>query len=429
MKKLSLLLVLFIFGCQSLNQQPVRENRSNQQSENPNTTIEQPRSNFFDQELVTPKSDKKKIPVALFLPISGKNQELGQSLVNAATISLFDNDLNHNIELVLIDSKESPEDAKKGFAEIINRKIKIVIGPIFSSSAEAIAKDAMQNKITVISLSNNRELSHKINNDGGVFLAGMMPEAQIDKIVNYSMDQGKYNFAVISPNNQYGNTITTLFKKVVKDRDGNYITSEFYKNSSDIDRVVDRVINSFTISHRLKAKVKKGATVSESDRTYPQVILVPESGNILSKIVASIQRQNVDEREFQIVGTSQWDDISTLNDRNLVGSWFAAPENEKFRNFEKIYYQTYQKFPPRISTIAYDMVGAIANLSIMNGEKTPTLLDFINYQPSPKNGFEGIDGLFRFLPNGLIQRNLAVLKVESGRFEVIDKPAEQFLRY
>lgn len=429
MKKLSLLLVLFILGCQSVNQQPVRENRSNQQSENPNTTIEQPRSNFFDQELVTPKSDKKKIPVALFLPISGKNQELGQSLVNAATISLFDNDLNHNIELVLIDSKESPEDAKKGFAEIINRKIKIVIGPIFSSSAEAIAKDAMQNKITVISLSNNRELSHKINNDGGVFLAGMMPEAQIDKIVNYSMDQGKYNFAVISPNNQYGNTITTLFKKVVKDRDGNYITSEFYKNSSDIDRVVDRVINSFTISNRLKAKVKKGATVNESDRTYPQVILVPESGNILSKIVASIQRQNVDEREFQIVGTSQWDDISTLNDRNLVGSWFVAPENEKFRNFEKIYYQTYQKFPPRISTIAYDMVGAIANLSVMTGEKTPTLLDFINYQPSPKNGFEGIDGLFRFLPNGLIQRNLAVLKVESGRFEVIDKPAEQFLRY
>ncbi len=436
MKKLSLLATLFILSCQPAKQTlTIKENLPeitknspslSQSTFTPAATI-QPQPELPNHELATPTIVKKKIQIGLLLPLSGKQKDLGQALANAATMSLFENDLNSNIELVFIDTKETPEEAKKAFDELLNRKIKIAIGPVFSSSVEAIAKDAVQNKITLISLSNNQELSRKISNEGGVFLAGIMPEAQIDKIVNYSLDQGKQNFAIISPNNQYGNTVTTIFKKIVKTREGNFITAEFYKNSDDIDRVVNRVITSFAISPALKAK--KGAVINESDRSYPQVIFIPESGKILSKITASLKRQNVDERNFQIAGTNQWDDISTLNDKNLIGGWFAAPQNEKFRNFEKVYYQNFGKFPPRISSIAYDSVLAISNLLAANNFQEPKLSDFINYQPAPKNGFEGIDGQFRFLPNGLVQRNLAILKIANGRFEVIDQPAPQFLRY
>ena len=69
------------------------------------------------------------------------------------------------------------------------------IGPIFSTSVEAIEKDAKANQITVISLSNNQQLIGKINNEGGIFIAGMLPEAQIDKIVNYSLQKAKFSFA------------------------------------------------------------------------------------------------------------------------------------------------------------------------------------------------------------------------------------------
>jgi ABC-type branched-subunit amino acid transport system substrate-binding protein len=427
MKKFSLLLVLFLFGCQSLTKKP--EVAQPLSEEAPTQTHQQ----FESRDLITQKVNEKKVQVALFFPFSGKNKELGWSLFNSATLSLFENDLNHNIELVLIDSKDTAQESSKAFKEIINRKIKVVIGPIFSSSIEAIAQDAKDNNIAVISLSNNQQLMGKINKDGGIFLAGMMPEIQIDKIVNYAMDRGKFSFAVIAPNNQYGKTITDLFKKIVRNRDGNFITSEFYdSNSKDLDRVVERVINSFSVPSRLTAgknKLKKDAVINESDHIYPQVILIPESGKILSKIVASIKKQNIDERDFQIVGTSQWDDVSTLNDSNLIGAWFASPENEKFRNFEKAFYQTYSRFPPRISSIAYDTVAVVAELVDRKKGKTPMIEDFTNYNNPPKNGFEGIDGLFRFLPNGLVQRNLAVLGVGSGRFETLEKPVEQFLKY
>ncbi len=381
---------------------------------------------FESRELATDKSMQKKVQVAMFLPFSGKNKDLGWSLFNAASMSLFENDLGHNIELVLIDSKDTAQEAQKAFAEIVERGIKVVIGPVFSQTIEAIEGSAKKNKITVISLSNNQQLMNKTSADGGVFLAGLMPEAQIDKIVGYAMNQGKFSFSIIAPNSQYGNTITTLFKQVVKRRDGVFVTSEFYdSNAKDLDRIVDHAINAFVISSRAKKK----DVVAESDRTYSQVIMIPESGKILSKIVAAIKEKNIDERDFQIIGTNQWDDSSTFADYNLLGAWFAAPESEKFRNFEKKFYQTFNKFPPRISSITYDLVAATAQLVEMKKGQTPTIGDFTGAELSPKNGFNGIDGTFRFLPNGLVQRNLAVLRVGNGRFDTVEKPVEKFLRY
>lgn len=423
MKKFLLLLML-VSSCQNLIEQPKKLPQVYKES--PAQELPQNHQQFESRELITDKSMQKKVQVAMFLPFSGKNKDLGWSLFNAASISLFENDLGHNIELVLIDAKDTPQEAQKAFAEIVERQIKIVIGPVFSQTIEAIEALAKNNKITVISLSNNQQLIGKTNSEGGIFLAGVTPEAQIDKIVGYAMDKGKFSFSIIAPNNQYGNTITNLFKQVVKRRDGVFVTSEFYDSSAkDLDRVVDRTINAFVVSSRTKKK----DVVAESDRTYSQVIMIPESGKILSKIVAAIKEKNIDERDFQIIGTNQWDDASTLSDYNLIGAWFAAAESEKFRIFEKKFYQTFNKFPPRISSITYDLVAATAQLVEIKKGQTPTIADFIGVDLSPKNGFVGIDGIFRFLPNGLVQRNLAVLKVGNARFDTAEKPVEKFLRY
>lgn len=432
MKKISqfllpLLLVFCLFSCKSLTKKIHEINAPTL------LDTEKTHQQFESRDLQTMKPNAQKTQVALFFPFSGKNKELGWSLFNAASLSVFENDLGHSVELILIDSKDNPKEAQKAFQEIVNRKIKVVIGPVYSSLIEAIEKDAKKNEITVISLSNNQDLMGKVNTDGGVFLAGILPETQIDKIVGYAMDHGKLSFAIIAPNNAYGKTMTDLYKKIVRNRDGNFITSEFYDSAGkDVDRAVEHVINSFTLPTRLmekKNKLKKDAIIADNDRTYPQVIIIPESGKILSKIAASIKKQNKDERDFQLIGTSQWDDVSTLNDLNLLGAWFPAPENDKYREFEKSYYRSFNKFPPRISSIVYDSVAAVAQVATKKKETNLVIGDFTSFTNPPKNGFDGVDGLFRFLPNGLVQRNLAVLQVGSGRFETIDKSAEIFLKY
>ncbi len=260
-----------------------------------------------------------------------------------------------------------------------------------------------------------------------------MPETQIDKMVAFAMKKNKTNFAVIAPNNQYGITIADLLKTTVENRDGNFTASEVYNsNLKGLEKSVERIVNSFTVPSELAEgggnKLKRNTKVEMDKRSYVQVIVIPETGKNLSKIVELIKAANKEERPIQIMGTSEWDSFATLNDNNLIGTWFCAPIQENFHSFEKKYQKTYNKIPPRLAAMSYDLVLAITRLA--NQKKTGNLKpeDFAGYENSPKNGFEGIDGLFRFLPNGFVQRNLAILEVQDDGFETVGWPNSKFLK-
>lgn len=434
MKKILLVATLFLFAaCQNISFSKIDNDKA--ASEEFLIQETKPTHHQFESDSLSVIEVKDvKIKVALLFPTSGKNRELGNALVNSATMALFNEDLKGNIELNLFDSGDSVESVEKAFDEIIEKGIKIVVGPVFGTQVEAIQSKALQHDVIVISLSNNQELAIDATNNGAVFLAGSLAETQVEKIVNYSIDHRKYSFAVLSPRNQYGKIINDLTKLIVRKRDAHFITSEFYDNNEkDIERAVANVVKTFAVSGHLmegKNKLKKAAVISQRDRIYPQIIMIPDNGKNLSKIVAAIKKQNNDERDFQIVGTSQWDDVATMNDLNLLGGWFAAPENDKFRNFEKSYYNNFSKFPPRISSIAHDATLAVievANKKASRDEKI-TVKDFTSYK-GEINGFAGIDGPFRFLPNGLVQRNLAILEVGNGKFDVLEEANKVFLRY
>ncbi|MES2677238.1 MAG: penicillin-binding protein activator [Pseudomonadota bacterium] len=366
---------------------------------------------------IDPKVIRKKVKVAALLPLSGKSKELGTAMLNSIILSLFENDKNNDVELVVFDSS----DIKKAVEEIAGQNIKTIIGPIFSSDIEAISSVAQTNKISILSFSNNQDLAGK----KGVFLMGFLPEQQVERISSYAISNGKDNFAIIAPNNQYGQKFSTILKDMVKRKDGNFVSSELYANSSkDLEKAVSKVLSSYIKSPN--SKNKKNA--KDGEKFYANTIVIPESGAVLTKIVSLINKYNTSEREIQIIGSSNWDDITTLNDPNLIGSWFVSANPDKYRDFEKRYYQLYNKFPPRISGIAYDATLAVAETIRKSGKRELSAEDFINYQ-SAKNGFVGIDGLFRFLPNGIVQRNFAMLEIKNGKFEMIDSPSSMFFKY
>ena len=417
MKKLLIIISLFISSCQITGDQdrPLAQIvDGNQDGKSLIATHDQ----FESKNLRHIGDSKKRVKVALFLPFSGKNKELGWDIANSAFMSLFDNDDDRNIELILVDTKGDPKQAKQLFSQIVSDQIKIVIGPIFSSVAKEIQEDSIKNDITLISFSNNRELMTKIEGNGGLFLAGMMPETEIDAIVDYTMKQDKTKFSILAPRTQYGNVMAAMFRKVVKDRDGVFITSEFYTpNAKSLNRAVNRVINAFVIDPEIE--INNDTVIEEEQREYAEVIMIPESGKVLSKIVETIKKQNTKERDFQLLGSSNWDDISTLNDYRLSGSWFSAPENDKFREFEKKFYKYHDKFPPRIASIAYDLTLALSVIIEENNGKTVNSQDLVNYEDHPRNGFKGIDG----------QRNLAILEVDNGKFRTLEEADDRFLRY
>ena len=72
-------------------------------------------------------------------------------------------------------------------------------------------------------------------------------------------------------------------------------------------------------------------------------------------------------------------------------------------------------------TLAYDAVALVAALI-----KTQGAQRFSEEVLTNASGFTGIDGLFRFRPDGTNQRGLAVLRVTSTGGQVINPPPKAF---
>ena len=387
--------------------------KNNQAQKNPAQNITTPQSQSH------PKIIQKKVKIAALVPLSGKSKDLGTAMLNSIILSLFENDKNNDVELIVFDSS----DIKKAMEQIVTQNIKTIIGPIFSSDVEAIASTAQSNQINILSFSNNQDLAGQ----KGVFLMGFLPEQQIERVSSYSIANGKDNFAIIAPNNQYGQKFSSILKDMVTRKDGNFISGELYTNSTkDLEKAVSKVLSSYIVAPNKQHKSAKN--IKDDDKIYANAIVIPESGVALSKIVDLINKFNTSEREIQIIGSSNWDEISTLNDPNLIGGWFASSNPEKYHDFEKRYYQIYNKFPPRISGIGYDATIAVVESIKKSSKRELSAEDFINYQSS-KNGFVGIEGLFRFLPNGIVQRNFAMLEIKNGKFEMIDSPTSMLFKY
>tara|TARA_B110000259_G_scaffold85303_1_gene99430 strand:+ start:5943 stop:7136 length:1194 start_codon:yes stop_codon:yes gene_type:complete len=370
---------------------------------------------------------KRKTKVAILLPLTGKYSDIGNDLLSAAHLSLYKNDPKQRIELVIFDSKGTEFGTRKAVRDIVSRGIKIIIGPLFSTATESAIDIVSKKDVILLSLSNNDNLTNKKN----VFIAGVAIDQQIERLIEYSIDKGISSFSILAPNNSYGLKVANSLRETSTRKGAYFISSSFYNDKKQISNSVAKVVNSYSISQNAyedlseEDKVKSLAEIpiSNEDKIYSDSILVADSGDNLDLILKLIEENNVDKREIQILGLKEWDKASTIYNANAKGSWISSSNPEVYKQYEYLYYDNFQKIPNRVTSVVYDMVWAVANLSYKNSDIE--LEDFI----LNKSGFEGVDGTFRFLDNGIVQRNFAILSVGDDNFKVIDSESRYFLEY
>jgi branched-chain amino acid transport system substrate-binding protein len=149
-------------------------------------------------------------------------------------------------------------------------------------------------------------------------------------------------------------------------------------------------------------------------------LLLPEGGETLKQIARQLKAAGIAEPQVRLLGSGLWDDPAIAGEPALYGGWFAASPPEARREFESRFQATYGHAPPRLASLAFD-AAALASVLAKGGGATPFTSEAI-LNPS---GFTGVDGLFRFTGQGLVQRGLAVLEVQpQGNLVVSPAPRD-----
>lgn len=385
-----------------------------------------------DVDLAAPDSE---IRVALLLPLTGRHARLGEAMLNAAQLALFDI-ADDRFALVVRDTGGTPQGAQAATGAAVGQGAGLILGPIFSTSVQAMAPEARRAGVNVLTFSNNAAIA-----GDGIFVMGLDPQSQIDRVVSYSSQRGMRRYAILAPSGAYGNTVMAALRESVARTGGQVVRSASYNPAASDASAEVRSLAQYdsrrqTLIAEKQRLAGRGDAASQQalrglqgrDTSEPpnyDALMLPVAGKDLLALAPLFPFYDVDPREVRFLGTALWDDPQLGSEPALVGAWFAAPPPALWGNFKQRYSATYGKAPPRLASLAYDataLAAVLAGRAVAGGR--PRAFDRGSItQPS---GFSGVDGLFRFLPTGRSQRGLAVLEVQRGGSRVLDPAPRAF---
>ena len=378
-----------------------------------------------------PAPDANAVRVGLLLPLSGANKKLGEAMLQAAKLALFAF-ADERLELLVHDTKGTEKAAVAAAQKAIIDGAQIILGPMFSSSVKAIAPITLEAGIPVIAFSSDSTIA-----GDGIFIMGFTPGHQVRQIIRFAALKGAKSFAVIAPKNTYGETVVKEMERSTEVFGGAISRIEFYDiETKDFSPLIRDIANYETRRASLLAErevlsraedelSKKALKRLEKLQTIGDppfdALLLAEGGEQLQAIAALLPFFDIDPAVVRILGTGQWDVEGIGAEPALIGGFFAAPDPGFRVEFENEYLKKFKAKPERLATLSYDATALVAVLSqLKEGFR------FSNKAITDDNGFLGRDGIFRFLSTGVVERGLAVLKVQRHTNSVVVRAPESF---
>ena len=349
---------------------------------------------------LTLPAQSQQAKVALLLPLSGQNAGVGRALMQAAEMGVFDS-ASDDFQLVVRDSAAA---AGPGGAvrSAMQEGVGLVLGPVFSTEAPA-AGMAAGSVVPVLSFSNDRGAAKP-----GVFVLGLAPQAQVERVVQYAAGQQVKRFAILYPNSAYGSVVRQAYQDAVVQAGGEISVMQAYSSDPAGGDLVQ-------VMQSLAAAYKSSGF---------DALMIPEGGQKLRAIAGMLSGFGIPTAgpggpapagAVRLLGTALWNDPSLAREPVLAGGWFATNPPDRWTNFVARYQSVYGSAPDPRAGVVYDAV----NLAVALGKSKPGG-DYSLTRLTDPSGFAGVTGLFRLNADGTVTRGLSVLEIGPGGIAVRD---------
>ena len=333
------------------------------------------------------------VKVALLVPTGSGQGELdflGQSLVNAARMAEGDI-TGANISVSVYSTGGDAARAAAATSQAMAEGAQIFVGPLFSTAAAAVGPVANQNGLQVLSFSNNADIA-----GGNVYVMGVTFQNVADRVVSHAVAQGNRDIAVIHSADAGGIS-------------GRLAAQAAIQNAGAI--VAGAFPYDLTPEGISTAAPQIAKDVRASGSTAVLFTDDPASGlTFLAPVLASNGLKSTD---VQYLGLTRWNvPAEAAATPSLQGGVFAAPDPALLDQFEARYQATYGSAPHALAGLAYDGVAAVG--AMVSSAQSSGGGALTREQITDANGFAGVNGIFRFLPNGQNQRGLALYQLRDG---------------
>jgi len=357
----------------------------------------------------------EKIKIGLLVPLTGKNSEIGRSIINSTRLAI--NKINNtSIEIIPKDTGSDPNITLKSAKELSDLGIKIIIGPVFNDNLEYL--DELK-ELTFLSLTNKDSKESK-----NIINSGINATSQIKAIKKF-IELNKIKKTIfLTPDVDYKNEIEKAISsskiKIIK----NYI---YNAEPTKLTKQIEKITNYKKRKQNLEDEIARLEKSNENNKerlierlekqdTLGDVkfdsLIIADFDESLKSVTTSLLYTDISPKKKYFITLNQWFDESLLNETSSQPLYFPSINKKNYENFSSEYFKKFNHYPNQLSFLSFDLVGLVYYLILQNDYVVDDKIF------AKKTLFKGKIGIFE-IKNNKINHVLHFYKVEDKQFKKI----------
>ncbi|MBW1990208.1 MAG: penicillin-binding protein activator, partial [Deltaproteobacteria bacterium] len=375
------------------------------------------------------------------VPLSGPYASLGEAVLAGVEMAVAEHnekDPEHPVTLLVEDSKADPEAASAGLLTLADEGVALVVGPL--AAAGSVADLARELEIpTVVFTQKDLALSE----EGYLFRNYLTPLLQAGTLAEYcTRALGLKRFAILHPDDDYGNTYMSRFFEQVVLRGGIVTGVEAYSpGETDLAGPIKRLVGTYYDRPKSRALTLWEKTLKasfsvveeaeaaeeppEEEEEKPEAIVdfdalfIPDVPQQAGLILPQLPFHDV--TGAMVVGTNLWHsptlvDIAGRYGRGAVCTDVFYPDSgdPAVARFVRRFRKAWGRKPGALEALGYDTAGlALKAMARPGVDSRPALRRaLVDMEP-----YHGITGETSFSPTGEAEKTLYLLKATARGFE------------
>jgi len=337
-----------------------------------------------------PVADNAK--VALLVPMSGPQGALGPAMLNAATLALFDSGAR-GVELVPRDTTGTAGGASEAARSAIADGARAIVGPLTGPETAAAAGQARAAGVPVLAFTNDGDQA-----GNGVWATGVTPAQQVRRLVLAAQRAGIRRVGLAGPDGAFTNRLGTALRNASREAGLSPPVVVTYPGSASRPQAA-------------------GQIASQAGPEGIGLLILSETGAGARDMAAALPGAGLQGAPPRLGGTALWaGDASLASEPALAGAWFPGPDPAARNGFDARYQAAFGERPPRLAATAYDATSAAVR-GMRGGDPRAAAALPVG------EALQGAEGAFRLLPDGQVQRALAIYALSPGTEPTAVEPA------
>jgi branched-chain amino acid transport system substrate-binding protein len=352
--------------------------------------------------------------IGCILPLSGRNAAYGNQALDAVLLAagVFKSSKETWIRILIEDSQSEPAVAGAAVGKLADAGVTCILGPLGSQEAMEAAKEAQRLKVPILTLTQREGITETGDYVFRNFLTSAM---QVRTMVQYARTElGLRRFAVLYPDDPYGNEMARLFREEVRRKGGEIRKEKSYKtDQTDFGEEILALGGVAPISPGMEVAME---TLPKPTPEF-EALFIPDAHGRVAMIVP--QLAYYDLTKIRLLGTSGWDspellktDPKQFEGAVFVDGFFSDSFRPEVNDFIENFYTAYGREPLVMEALVYD--AADMTVRVLIGNRGGTRDDF-RKSLQLLNGYPGVTGRTSFPPTRDAEKDLFVLMVQDGK--------------